>query len=193
MAAKARLSTLVFYGVGSISPAIKNNLLGAPIFYYYNAVLGLDAWLVSLALALALVVDGITDPLIGYFSDYTRSRLGRRHPYIYASILPGSFFYWALLSSDFSTTQAGLFAQLLLLIIGLRIAWTLYDVPRQALGAEIAKDYNQRNTLHGLNSFFGWIGGAGIYYVTLAYFLGESYDNLEGYRELAYFGGEPYS
>ena len=189
MAAKARLSTLVFYGVGSISPAIKNNLLGAPIFYYYNAVLGLDAWLVSLALALALVVDGITDPLIGYFSDYTRSRLGRRHPYIYASILPGSFFYWALLTSDFSTTQAGLFAQLLLLIIGLRIAWTLYDVPRQALGAEIAKDYNQRNTLHGLNSFFGWIGGAGIYYVTLAYFLGESYDNLEGYRELAYFGG----
>ena len=185
----ARRSTLIFYGLGSLSPAIKNNLLGAPIFYYYNAVLGLEAWLVSLALALALVVDGITDPLIGYFSDYTRSPLGRRHPYIYASILPGTFFYWYLLTADFSTTQPGLFVQLLALIMGLRIAWTLYDVPRQALGAELSKDYNQRNTLHGLNSFFGWIGGAGIYYVTLAYFLGESYDNTQGYRDLAYFGG----
>ena len=189
MTTRARPSTLIFYGLGSLSPAIKNNLLGAPIFYYYNAVLGLDAWLVSLALALALVVDGITDPMIGYFSDYTRSPLGRRHPYIYASILPGAFFYWFLLSADLSTTQTGLFFQLLLLIMGLRIAWTLYQVPREALGAEISKDYNQRNTLHGVNSFFGWIGGAGIYYVTLAYFLGESYDNLEGYRELAYFGG----
>ncbi len=126
MTTRARPSTLIFYGLGSLSPAIKNNLLGAPIFYYYNAVLGLDAWLVSLALALALVVDGITDPLIGYFSDYTRSPLGRRHPYIYASVVPGAFFYWYLLSAEFSTTQTGLFVQLLLLIMGLRVAWTLY-------------------------------------------------------------------
>ena len=184
----ARRSSLIFYGIGSMSPAIKGNLLGAPIFYYYNNVLGLEAWLVSLALALALVVDGISDPLLGYASDHTRSRLGRRHPYIYASILPGALFYWLLLGLDLGSSQTTLFLQLLALISGLRLAWTFYQVPREALGAEISKDYGQRNELHGLSMFFGWIGGAGVAYATAAYFLGDSYDNLEGYRSLAYWG-----
>ncbi|MEC8819588.1 MAG: MFS transporter, partial [Pseudomonadota bacterium] len=153
----ASRTSLVFYGIGNISPAIKGNFLGAPIFFYYNNVLGLEAWLVSLALAIALVIDGITDPLIGYMSDYTHSRWGRRHPYIYASILPGALFYYLLITLDLSNTQLGLFIQLLLLITLLRVAWTLYQVPREALGAEISKDYNQRTQLHGISSFFGWI------------------------------------
>ena len=55
MSTLAKKSSLVFYGIGSISPAITGNLLGAPIFFYYNNVLGLEAWLVSLALALSLI------------------------------------------------------------------------------------------------------------------------------------------
>ena len=183
----ASRTSLVFYGIGNISPAIKGNFLGAPIFFYYNNVLGLEAWLVSLALAIALVIDGITDPLIGYMSDYTHSRWGRRHPYIYASILPGALFYYLLITLDLSNTQLGLFIQLLLLITLLRVAWTLYQVPREALGAEISKDYNQRTQLHGISSFFGWIGGAGIYVLTLS-LLGDSYSNIEGYHELAIWG-----
>ena len=188
MATIARTSSLFFYGFGNLSPAIKSNFLGAPIFYYYNNVLGLDAWLVSLALALALVVDGISDPLLGYMSDYTKSRLGRRHPYIYASIIPGAFFYFFLIVADFGTEQLALFFQLFLLIMALRLAWTFYQIPREALGAEISKDYHQRNQLHGINSVFGWIGGAGVAYATSAWFLGDSYDNLEGYHTLAYWG-----
>jgi GPH family glycoside/pentoside/hexuronide:cation symporter len=184
----ASTSSLVFYGIGSLPPSIKGNLLGAPVFYYYNNVLGLDAWLVSLALALALVVDAISDPLLGYVSDYTRSRWGRRHPYIYASILPGAAFYLLLLVADFGSTQTQLFLQLLLLISALRLAWTLYQVPREALGAEISKDYHQRNQLHGLSSFFGWVGGATIAYATQAWFLGDSYDNKAGYQQLAWWG-----
>jgi GPH family glycoside/pentoside/hexuronide:cation symporter len=188
MSTLAKKSSLVFYGIGSLSPAIKGNLLGAPIFFYYNNVLGLEAWLVSLALALALVIDGITDPLLGYASDYTRSRLGRRHPYIYASILPGAFFYFFLIMAEFGSSQTALFFQLLVLIAFLRLAWTLYQVPREALGAEISKDYTQRTQLHGISAFFGWIGGAGIAYATSAYFLGDSYSNVDGYHELAYWG-----
>ncbi len=184
----ASTSSLIFYGIGNLSPAIKSNFLGAPIFYYYNNVLGLDALLVSLALAIALIIDGITDPLIGYFSDYTKSRLGRRHPYIFASILPGALFYFLLITWQFASSQIGLFFQLLLLITLLRVSWTLYQIPREALGAEISKDYHQRTQLHGISSFFGWIGGAGIFYVTQQYFLKDSYDNFEGYQQLAVWG-----
>ena len=149
MSTKASKVSIFFYGIGSLSPAIKGNLLGAPVFYYYNNVLGLEAWLVSLALALALVIDGVTDPMIGYLSDYTKSRFGRRHPYIYASILPGALCYFFLIMANFGTTQWVLFCQLFFLIALLRIAWTLYQVPRDALGAEISKDYGQRTQLHG--------------------------------------------
>ena len=140
LSSKASQLSIFFYGLGNISPAVKNNLLGAPLFYYYNNVLGLEAWLVSLALAISLVADAISDPIIGYMSDYTKGRLGRRHPYILASILPGTICYYMLLSAEFSSNQGGLFVQLLLLVTALRLAWTLYEVPRQALGAEISKD-----------------------------------------------------
>ena len=149
---RASLSSLIFYGIGNLSPAIKGNFLGAPIFYYYNNVLGLDALLVSLALAIALVIDGITDPLIGYFSDYTRTRFGRRHPYIFASIIPGALFYFLLITWQLADSQLGLFFQLLFFITLLRVSWTLYQIPREALGAEISKDYHQRTQLHGLSS-----------------------------------------
>ncbi len=184
----AKRSTLIFYGIGNLPPAIKGNLLGAPIFFYYNNVLGLEAWLVSLALAIALVIDGFTDPLLGYASDYTRSRFGRRHPYIYASIVPSAACYFLLLMADFGTSQTALFFQLFILMAILRLAWTFYQVPREAFGAEISKDYGQRTQLHGLSSFFGWLGGAGIAYATSAYFLGDSYSNIAGYKELAYWG-----
>ncbi|HJN49408.1 MAG: MFS transporter [Pseudomonadales bacterium] len=106
MSTKASKVSIFFYGFGNLSPAIKGNFLGAPIFYYYNNVLGLEAWLVSLALALALVIDGITDPLVGYMSDHTRSRFGRRHPYIYASVLPGALCYFFLIMANFGTSQS---------------------------------------------------------------------------------------
>ena len=188
MATKARGSTLIAYGVGQISPSVKGNLLGAFLLYYYNQVLGLSPGLAGVALALALVVDAVSDPLMGYLSDHTRSRFGRRHPYIYASLLPSAVFYYLLLTAHFGSSQAALFWQLLLLVTGLRLAWTFYQVPREALGAELSKDYQQRNQLHGVNSFFGWIGGAGIAYATQAWFLRGSYDNAAGYHELAAWG-----
>ena len=137
---------------------------------------------------IALIIDGITDPMVGYMSDYTRSRFGRRHPYIYASIIPGALSYFFLVMANFGASQVALFVQLLLLISLLRIAWTLYHVPREALGAESSKDYTPRTQLHGVSSLFGWIGGAGIAYATSAYFLGDSYDNVDGYHKLAYWG-----
>ncbi len=65
------------------------------VLVYYSQVLGLDAGLAGLAVGIGLVFDAITDPLIGYLSDSTRSRWGRRHPWLYASILPlGASFYF---------------------------------------------------------------------------------------------------
>ena len=188
MSTRARTSSLVFFGIGQLPSSIKGNLLGAPIFFYYNNVLGLDAWLVSLALFISLIIDAFTDPMVGYLSDYTQSRWGRRHPYIFSAIIPGVLSYWALPNVHLGNSQTVLFFQLLLLMAVLRLAWTFYQVPKDGLGAEISKDYHQRTQLAGLNSLFGWIGGATISYLTSAVFLGNSYSNASGYADLARWG-----
>ena len=88
VAQRASKSTQFFYGFGSISVGIKNNLLGSFLLIYYNQVLGMDAMTVSIAFFIALMIDAISDPLIGIWSDRTQTKYGRRHPFLYFSIIP---------------------------------------------------------------------------------------------------------
>jgi GPH family glycoside/pentoside/hexuronide:cation symporter len=89
--------TQFYYGFGSISVGIKNNLLGTFLLIYYNQALGLEAMTAAYAMAIALVFDAVSDPLIGIWSDRTNSRLGRRHPFMYFSIIPFALAYYFIL------------------------------------------------------------------------------------------------
>ena len=173
--------TIWTYGFGAIGVGIKNNLLGTWLLIYYNQVLGLDAILVSLAIAIALVVDAVSDPFVGVWSDRVRSRWGRRHPFMYASIIPFSLCYYLILQDPGEISDSSMFTRLLVLMILMRISMTFYEVPRGALAPELTKDYDQRNKISGVGMALGWIGGAGISYVHMQYFLGDSYFNASGY------------
>ena len=59
---------------------------------------------------------------------------------------------------------------------------TFYEVPRGALAPELTKDYDQRNKISGVGMALGWIGGAGISFIHMQYFLGDSYFNASGYQ-----------
>ena len=58
------------------------------VLVYYSQDLGLPPELAGLAVGIGLIFDAVSDPLVGYLSDNTESRLGRRHPWLYASVLP---------------------------------------------------------------------------------------------------------
>ena len=74
--------------VGSIAEGVKNTAFNVFLLFYYNQVLGVSGTLTGTAIFLALCVDAVADPLIGSLSDGWRSRLGRRHPFMYAAALP---------------------------------------------------------------------------------------------------------
>ena len=178
------------WAFGSISVGIKNNLLGVWILFYYNQVLGLDAYLVSIALAIALVIDAISDPIVGILSDRIRTRWGRRHPFMYAAVVPFALSYFFILQVQPGSSDDETFSRLLVLMVIMRISMTFYEVPRNALGPELSKDYDQRNTLTGLSSAFGWFGGAVLsHYVMSAYLLEGSFSDAEGYKLLGFWGG----
>jgi len=188
-AERATNGTMWTYGFGSIAVGIKNNLLGTYLLIYYNQVLGVDAWLVTLALSIALITDAFTDPMIGIWSDRVRHKWGRRHPFMYAAILPFALSYYYILQDPGQLSQSEHFIRLLVLMFILRISMTFYEIPRGALAPELTKDYDQRTQISGIGMALGWIGGAGISYIYSAYYLGDSYLNKEAYAEMAFLGG----
>jgi Na+/melibiose symporter-like transporter len=118
------------------------------VLIYYSQVLGLDPGLAGLAVGIGLVFDAITDPLIGYLSDSTRSRWGRRHPWLYASILPlGASFYLLWHPPGFVEGNTLLFAWLVVCNVSMRTALTMFLVPAYAIVAELTSDYDERTRL----------------------------------------------
>src|SRR3546814_18525559 len=81
----------MYHGLGSIAYGVKDNGFSTFLLLFYNQVLGMDAKLVSFALMLALVLDAFVDPVIGYLSDQTHTRWGRRLPWLYLAPIPLAF------------------------------------------------------------------------------------------------------
>jgi len=118
------------------------------VLVYYSQILGLSPQLAGLALGIGLVFDAVSDPLVGYLSDNTESRLGRRHPYLYASVLPLALSYFLLWHPPASLQgDMNLFFFLVACNVALRISFTLFLVPAYAFVAELTSDYEERTRL----------------------------------------------
>ena len=108
-----KLSTKLSYGVGQLSDGVKQASFSTFLFFYYNQVLGLSGSLAGMAALLALVVDAVTDPMVGQWSDRFRSRWGRRHPFMLAGAIPFGVAIVALFSPPQGLGEMGLFCWML--------------------------------------------------------------------------------
>jgi len=137
-------------------PAFALAMIGIPVYVYipkfYTDVVGVNITSAGIILFSVRLFDAITDPLMGMLSDRTRSRFGRRRPYI----LVGSIFIAVALlflfnpvavSPAWNTIWLGVW------IYALFLFWTVVAVPYESLGPEITYDYNDRTTL------FAWRDG----------------------------------
>ena len=149
------------YSVGAIANGIKNDMFTFFLLFFYSRVIGLDPLLASLAIGAALIVDSITDPLMGTISDRTNTKLGRRHPYMLVSFIPVSIFYILLFTPkpDWDITQNQLFWWMFVCASFTRIGMTLFEVPHRSFGAEITKDYVERTKLFSWREMFAWVAG----------------------------------
>ena len=153
-----KFTTKLSYGVGQLSDGIKQASFSTFLFFYYNQVLGLPGSLAGLAALLALMVDAITDPMVGQLSDRFESRWGRRHPFMFAGAIPFGLAIVALFSPPDGLGEMGLFCWMLGGAITVRLMLTLFFVPHLSLGAELATDYHGRTSLIGYRVFFTYAG-----------------------------------
>lgn len=153
-----KLATRLCYGVGQLSDGVKQASFSTFLFFYYNQVLGLSGSLAGLAALLALVVDAVTDPMVGQWSDRFSSRWGRRHPFMLAGAIPFGVAMVALFSPPAGLGEMGLFYWMLGGAISVRLMLTLFFVPHLSLGAELVTDYHGRTSLIGYRVFFTYAG-----------------------------------
>jgi len=147
----------VSYGLGSTAEALVFTATSSFTLLFYNQVRGLDAGLVGTALAIGLIVNAFVDPMVGSWSDRTRSRWGRRHPFMFGAILPVALLFFALYNppdiSDWGQViWLGVCNTLLLQVM------TVYHTPHLALGGEMSQDYLGRTSVMAYNTFCLWLG-----------------------------------
>lgn len=187
------LRTKFAYGVGQVGEQIKISGFDLFVFFYFQQVVGLSGFLCGLAVAIALVFDGISDPVAGAVSDGWRSPRGRRHPFMYAAALPLALFWYGLFFPPEGLGQLGLFLWLTTFAILVRGSMTLYHVPHIAMGAELSDDYVERTSIVAWRVTSGVIGAVLISAVALALFFPSTpeYENglldPAGYPKLAFF------
>lgn len=153
------LSTKFYQGIGALPDTYKNFAYGSLLLFYYNQVLGMPADSASLALMIALVIDAVADPLMGWFSDNYRSRLGRRHPFMFASAVPLGVALTLTFLPPAGLAPGGLFWWLLGTTVATRMAMTFFLVPWTALYAELSDDYAERTAVVTWRYLVGWTGG----------------------------------
>jgi Na+/melibiose symporter-like transporter len=171
--AKLNLGIKASYGAGSVAyGAAFTGLSGAVLQIYLNQVLGIPALVVGAAIMLSLMADAVIDPLIGWWSDRTRSRFGRRHPFMFAAAVPAMGFFYLLWNAPAGLSGQSLAAFGLAMMIAVRISVSVYEIPCNALTPELTPDYDERTTLQSWRWFFGIIGNTAASLLLTQVFLG---------------------
>jgi GPH family glycoside/pentoside/hexuronide:cation symporter len=176
------------YAVGMLV----NNLQAAAMpamVVILNLGLGMDPRLVGLIGAIPRIFDAVSDPMLGYISDNTRSRWGRRRPFIFFGALTAGLIFALMWQLPPGHSQSFYFWTFLAASILFFLAYTVYATPFVAFGYEMTPDYHERTRLHAFANVAGQLPWLGVtwFYALMASPLFR--DTVHGARTLAIYVG----
>jgi len=146
------------YGSGDLGFSITSTIIGFYFLFFLTDVVGVNIKIAGLAIFIGRTWDYINDPLFGYISDRTRSRWGRRRPFLLFGPIPFAIFFTLMwwkppIQGDFT------------LVVYYTVIYMLYDasatmiyMPYFALTPEMTSDYDERTSLTSVRAFFSLLG-----------------------------------
>ncbi|MDG2280331.1 MAG: MFS transporter, partial [Flavicella sp.] len=146
----------VAFGAGHLVLNLLPGSLAIFMFFLLTAF-GMDPFLAGLLGGLPRIFDAITDPIMGFISDNTKSKWGRRRPYIFVGAIASGILFAVLWQLDPENSQMFNFWYFLILSMVFLIGNTMFATPLIGLGYEMTSDYNERTRLMAFSQIIGQI------------------------------------
>ncbi len=193
---------LIAYGMGGLVPVALFNIAGQLTGLLGNISLGLSAFWLGVILIAPKLWDALSDPVVGYLTDNTRTRWGRRRPFILVGGIATAISFVAIwwvprgewIQGLFPSDAAYNWFQLSYILVGVLVfftACTVFEIPHGALGMEMSADYHERTRLFSAKSFLGNLFAMGtpwlIFLSGLQVFRGTGGDLVDGMRWVSMF------
>ena len=148
----------LMYGIGDIGFSLTTSILGAYFAIFMTDVIGIRPGIAAIAIFIGRSWDYINDPIFGHISDRTRTRWGRRRPFLLFGFVPYALFFAMLWWKPPITNQIGLAAYYSIAYILYEAAATFVYMPYFALTPELTSDYDERTSLTTYRMFFSILG-----------------------------------
>ncbi|MEA3486248.1 MAG: MFS transporter [Thermodesulfobacteriota bacterium] len=146
------------YGIGDIGCNIFIVTSGMFLLFFLTNILGVNPALAGMVLMLPKLWDVVSDPIMGGISDVTKSRMGRRRPYLLYSSIPFGFAFFLLFVAPHYTSEIARAVHVgLLFALGCTV-FTVYNVPYSSMVAEMTEDYNERMSITSFRMIGSSIG-----------------------------------
>lgn len=144
------------YGTGTLVLNMLPGALGVFAFFLITAF-GVDPLLAGILSGLPRLLDALTDPIMGFITDNTRSRWGRRRPYIVVGAILSGVLFGLMWQLDPDWTQNQLFWYFLLFSLAFTVGNTMFATPFVGLGYELTSDYKERTRLMAFSQVLGQV------------------------------------
>lgn len=152
------------YGVCDLGGNLFFTAIAFVLPIFFTDTVGLTPLLASIVLPIGKFLDAVTDPVVGYMSDHTKTPWGKRRPYILAGALPTGVFMFLLFTMPGHYDMMTNFILAAVFYCFLSVFYAVMNIPYSAMMSELTKDYNERTSLNGYRMSFAIIGsflGAG--------------------------------
>lgn len=149
-----KISILLGYGSGFFGYGFVTQMFGAYFVFYTTSVLQMNSSIIGLLIALGIIWDAVSDPIMGYISDNTRSKYGKRHIYIIMGALLLTVANLVLWHVSVELSDIAKFIWIGTFIFIFKTSVTIFATPYSALGAEMSNDYQERVKIQAIKTVF---------------------------------------
>jgi glycoside/pentoside/hexuronide:cation symporter, GPH family len=157
-AARLSLRTKLGFGVCDLGGNLFFTALGFWALKYLTDTVGIAAAVAGSVIMVGKLVDAFWDPILGFLSDRTRTRWGRRRPYILLGSIPLAFAMWWFFTNPRIQDPVLLAVWAAASFILLNMAYSVVNIPYSSLTPELTADYNERSSLNGFRFVFAGVG-----------------------------------
>jgi len=150
--------TKVIYGAGDLGFSLTTTIVGAYFLFFLTDVVGIQPAVAGIAILIGRTWDYLNDPLIGHLSDRTRTRWGRRRPFLLFGALPFALAFMLMWYRPPFESQISLAVYYSVAYVLFDAAATFVYMPYFALTPELTEDYDERTSLTSYRMFFSIFG-----------------------------------